>query len=168
MHFTSIKDLNSRKFCVLSSFFYRLFFKKRLVVQFGKKGGNLIKLFKPLDVIFILALTFLLVYDYFPNISPAGALPKVVSIALMALILGIFLFSLMFKKFRDNDTNNKEILKGQIFLTIYFLFLIGVFTIFGGRSSSGIAFDNIFLWIFLLISFFDMYSQWKKVKREEA
>ena len=105
------------------------------MVQFGIKGGNLIKLFKSLNVLFILALTFLLVYDYFPYISPAGALPKVVSIALMALILGIFLFSLMFKKFRDNDTNNKEILKGQIFLTIYFLFLIGVFTTFGKASA---------------------------------
>jgi uncharacterized SAM-binding protein YcdF (DUF218 family) len=91
------------------------------------------------------------------------AIPKGV---LIALILGLFLFSLMFKKYRD--INNKEILKWQIFSTIYILFLMGLFTILGGQSSSGIDFDNGFLWIVFLISLFEMYLQWKKVKKSEA
>lgn len=87
----------------------------------------------------ILAFTLLFLYDYFPNIPLAKSIPKGV---LIALILGLFFFSLIFKKYRD--ANNKEILRWQIFSTIYILFLIGVFTFLGGQSSSGIAFDNVF------------------------
>ncbi len=110
-----------------------------------------------------MAFTLLFVSDYFPNVPLADSIPKGV---LIALVLGLFLFSLMFKKYRD--TNNKEILKWQIFLTIYILFLMGLFTILGEQSSSGIAFDNGFLWLVLLISLFEMHSQWKKVKSLEA
>ncbi|MDQ0271740.1 hypothetical protein J2S17_003628 [Cytobacillus purgationiresistens] len=116
-----------------------------------------------MDFIVILAFTLLFLYDYFPNTLLANSIPKGV---LVALILGLFLFSLLFKKYRD--TNNKEILKWEILSTIYILFLMGLFTILGGQSSSGISFDNGFLWIVLMISLFEIFSQWKKVKRIEA
>ncbi|MGE7690131.1 hypothetical protein ACQKMI_13120 [Lysinibacillus sp. NPDC097214] len=129
-----------------------------------KKGGsNLINFIKPVDFIFILAFTLLFVLDYFPNIPLADSIPKGV---LIALILGLFIFSLIFKK--DRDINNKEILQWQIFLTIYILLIMGILTILGGQSSSGIAFDNGVFWIVLLISLFDIYSQYKKFKRTEA
>lgn len=106
-----------------------------------------------------MAITLLFVYDYFPNNPLPDALPKGV---LIALILGLFLLSLIFKKYRN--TNNQEILKWQIFMTLYILFLMGVLTILGGQSSSGIAFDNGFLWVALFIALIEIYSQWKKVK----
>lgn len=121
------------------------------------------KLVKPLDLLIVIAITILFVYDYFPNIPLAEKIPKGL---LIALIVGLFFFSLMFKKYRN--TNNNEILKWQFFSTIYILFLMGILTISGGRSSSGISFDNGFLWIVLLISLFEMCSQWKKTKTSEV
>jgi hypothetical protein len=110
-----------------------------------------------------LAFTLLLSYDYFPNIPLVAVIPKGV---LITLILGLSLFSFMFKKYKG--TNYKELLKWQIFSIIYTLFLMGIFTFLGGQSSSGFAFDNGLLWIALLISLFEIHSLWKKVKSSEA
>ncbi|WP_456279186.1 hypothetical protein [Bacillus sp. AK128] len=121
------------------------------------------KFLGPLEFIYILAFTILFAYNYFPNIPLANHIPNGL---LISLILGLFLFSLIFKKYRE--TNNKEILKWQVFMTIYIFFLMGLFTILGGQSSSGLSFDNGFLWIVFLFSLFEMYSQWKKVKMSEA
>lgn len=107
-----------------------------------------------------MAITFLFVYDYFPGNPFLGAILKGV---LIALILGLFLLSLIFKKYRN--TSNQEVLNWQIFMTIYILFLMGLLTILGGQSSSGIAFDNGFLWVVLFIALFEIYLQWKKVKK---
>ncbi|WP_323646841.1 hypothetical protein [Lysinibacillus xylanilyticus] len=110
-----------------------------------------------------MAFTLLFILDYFPNIPLGDSIPKGV---LISLILGLFIFSLIFKKYRD--INNKEILQWQIFSTIYILLIMGILTILGGQSSSGIAIDDGILWILLLISLFDIYSQYKKIKRTEA
>jgi hypothetical protein len=114
---------------------------------------------KKLDFFIILSFTLLFLYDYFPNIPLAGVIPENI---LIALIFGLYLFSLFFKRYRDTD--NIKILKWQIYSTLYILFLMGLFTVLGGKSASGISFDNGFLWVFLIISIFDMKSQWKKVK----
>lgn len=118
---------------------------------------------KIFEIIIILSFTLLFVYDYFPNIPLADAIPKSI---LIALIVGLYLFSLLFKKYRVK--NNKEILKWKIFSTAYILFIMAFFTVLGGRSSTGMSLDNVFLWIVFLISVFEMSSQWKKVKQSEA
>ena len=118
---------------------------------------------KPLDILFIFVFTLLVVYDYFPTISLADAIPKGV---LSSLILVILAVSLLFKRYRE--TNNKEIFQWQIFFTIYILLLLGLLTALGGQSTSGVAFDNGVLWIVLLLSLFDIYSQWKKLKKSEV
>lgn len=118
---------------------------------------------KIFEVIIILSFTLLFVYDYFPNIPLADAILKSI---LIALIVGLYLFSLLFKKYRVK--NNKEILKWKIFSTAYILFIMAFFTVLGGRSSTGMSLDNVFLWIVFLISVFEMSSQWKKVKQSEA
>jgi hypothetical protein len=121
--------------------------------------GILRKFLKPLEISIILVFTVLLVYDYFPNTPLGDTIPKGL---FTGLILGLFLYSLLFKK--HEDANDKEILNWQIFLTAYILFLIGLFTMLGGQSSSGISFTNISLWIVLLISIVEIISQSKKVK----
>ncbi|MDN4494346.1 hypothetical protein [Ureibacillus aquaedulcis] len=121
------------------------------------------KFLKSLDSIFILAITLLFVYDFFPDIPFADAIPKGV---LIILILVCLVFSLLSKKHRNPD--NKTTLKWQIFLTLYIMMLMVIFPLLGGKSSSGISFDSEFLWIIILIALFDIYSQWKKVKRSEA
>lgn len=128
-----------------------------------EKGGDLMRFLKIFEIIIILSFTLLFVYDYFPNIPLADAIPKSI---LIALIVGLYLFSLLFKKYRVK--NNKEILKWKIFSTAYILFIMAFFTVLGGRSSTGMSLDNVFLWIVFLISVFEMSSQWKKVKQSEA
>lgn len=133
------------------------------MVQYGKMGGDGLespRSSKSLDIIILLVFTLLLVYDYFPNIFLVNILPKNI---LMILIFGTYLFSLLFKKY--NNMNNKQILKWQILSTIYPLFLISLFTILGGKSSVGLSFNNIGLWIVFLFSGLEMFQQWKKIKQ---
>lgn len=115
---------------------------------------------KSLDRIILLIFTLLLVYDYFPNIFFVNILPKSI---LIIFILGICLFSLLFKK--HHTMSNKPILKWQILLTIYPLFLIGLLTLLGGKSSVGLSFHSIGLWIAFLLSVLEMLRQWKKIKQ---
>ncbi len=107
-------------------------------------------------------MTLFILYDYFPNIPLADVFPARI---LIVLIVGLFLFSLVFKKHSDKE--NKQILAWQIFSTVYLLILLGLLTLLGGKSTTGISFDNGFLWIILLISIFQIKSQWKKVKLSE-
>ena len=113
--------------------------------------------------IFILALTLLFVYDYFSDIFLAGLIPKGVLIAIM---IGLILFSMVFKKYRK--TSNEVNLRWGVISTLYILLLMGILTILGGSSSVGISFENPFLWVVLMISIFDTFRDWKKVKSEEA
>ncbi|MCJ0930511.1 hypothetical protein MST22_05025 [Virgibacillus halodenitrificans] len=45
---------------------------------------------------------------------------------------------------------------------------MSLFTILGGKSATGISFSNGFFWIVLLISLFEMLTQWKKVKKSQS
>ena len=133
------------------------------VMLYFTKGGHLIKFFKSFDSLFILAITLLFVYDYFPNVPFADAIPKGV---LVLLILGALLFRFVFKKNTPSDL--KTNFKWQVVLILYILILMVVFPLLGGESASGIAFDNEFVWVIVFISIFDIYSQWKRAKRSEA
>lgn len=117
---------------------------------------------KSIISLIVLFMTLLILHDYFPNNPLADVFPANV---LIVLIVGLYLFSLAFKKHSDKE--NKKILAWQIFSTVYFLILLVLFTLLGGKSTTGISFDNGFLWIVLLISIFEIKSQWKKVKLSE-
>lgn len=130
---------------------------------YSSKGGNLIKFLKSFDTIFILAITLLFVYDYFPNVQLADAIPKGV---LIVLILGALIFRFVFKK--NTPTNLKTNIKWQVLLLLYILILMVALPLLGGKSASGISFNSEFVWVIVFISLFDIYSQWRKVKRSEA
>jgi hypothetical protein len=117
---------------------------------------------KPLHIIFLFAFTLLFVYDFFPNIPLGIAIPDG---ALIAMFIELFLFSLLFKSMRF--TSNKDKLKWNIFSTTYLVFLIVLFTILGGKSSIGLSFDNGGLWGILTFLIYDIFSQWKKIKKVE-
>ena len=110
-----------------------------------------------------LAFTLLFVYDYFPDNFLSYKIPKEVMIT---VFVGLFLFSLFFKRFIDTD--DKVVLRWQISSTAYILFLMGLLTALGGKSVSGISFDSGYLWIVFLFLVFDMYSKWKKMKRSKT
>ena len=65
---------------------------------------------------------------------------------------------------RNKSVYEKAVLKWQVFIVSYILFLMGLFTVLGGESTSGISFSNGAFWIVLLLSIFEIFSQWKKVK----
>lgn len=110
-------------------------------------------------VVVVFCFTVLFAYDYVPSISQIVEVPKSVFIY---LLIGLVLVSIFFNRGRNVD--NKDSLKWHIFIIGYIFFLMGLFTIFGGDSAAGISFGNGFFWIVLLISLFEMLSEWKKVK----
>jgi len=119
-------------------------------------------LFKIIDFLFVIAMSLLLVYDFFPNFPFADAIPTNI---LVPLILVIMVLSLLFKRYRD--TNKKAIFKWQLFWTIYIILLLGILTLLGGQSKAGIALDNRVLWIVGLISLSGLYAQWKKLSKSD-
>lgn len=114
---------------------------------------------KYITILIVFCFTVLFAYDYFPSINQVIEVPKAVFIF---LILGLILISILFKGSRNVD--KEAVLKWQVFITSYILFLMGLFTVLGGESNSGISFSNGVFWVVLLISIFEIFSQWKKVK----
>ncbi|PJN89340.1 hypothetical protein [Bacillus sp. mrc49] len=110
-----------------------------------------------MNPIYIIVITCLLVFDFFPSILPNIILPKII----LGLLIGFYL-SLLLKKERHADHRAK--FKEQMLSTLYLLFLIGLLTALGGKSSVGISFDNAFLWLVLLLPCFQIYLNWRKVK----
>lgn len=121
------------------------------------------KSFKGVHIIFLIFLTILFVYDYFPNATLENIIPKNV---LILLIVVLVLFSLLFKRYKNS--NNIEIFKWQLFTTVYILLLIVFLTILGGQSTCGISFENIFFWIVLFLSCLEMFIQFKKAKQSDT
>ncbi|WP_262174698.1 hypothetical protein [Saccharococcus sp. Marseille-Q5394] len=107
----------------------------------------------------LLPITLLMAYDFFPELNGFLQLSKPL---LIGLIL-IFLFSGFFIN-RFQKASLKSDLLWQVILTFYLLLLIIAYTLLGGESQVGISLSNPFLWIVLLITFFDIAKQYKKMK----
>lgn len=102
----------------------------------------------------------LMIFQTFPL---ASSIPKG---TLILLIIVVFFISILFKRYISHSS--LEIFKWQLLSTIYLLFLMVLLTFLGGKSTVGIAFTNVFLWIALLLASSEIYSQWKKVKKSDA
>lgn len=123
--------------------------------MYGLRGGIAIRY---LNGLFVFCLTIIIAYDYFPNVSQIVEVPKLV---IIFLLIGLLLVGMLFEwKIRVDD---KDALKWQVFITTYILFLMGLFTVLGGKSTVGMSFNNGFFWLVLLISLLKIISQWKKV-----
>lgn len=118
---------------------------------------------KYIAILIVFCFTVLFAYDYFPGFTHVIEVPKTVFII---LVLGLFLISMLFK--RDKRFYEKAVLKWQVFIASYILFLMGLFTVLGGKSTSRISFSNGVFWLVLLISIFEILSQWKKVKNSQS
>ncbi|WP_235929841.1 hypothetical protein [Chengkuizengella marina] len=116
-----------------------------------------LKHINPMRIIVTLYITILLIFDYFPVISLE--ITKIFTWIFIAIII----VSIIFGRKKVKDNINEVII--QIFINIYVIFLMGLLTILGGKSTLGISFDNGFFWIIFLLSFFDIFSQWKKIKK---
>lgn len=120
------------------------------------------KFFNTLDIIYFFVMSLLLVYDFFPNSPFADFVPTNV---LIPLILVLMVLSILLKQY--NDTSKKDLLKAQLFSTIYILLLLVVLTALGGQSKTGISLDSGVLWIVVLISLVGPLSRWRKLKNSE-
>lgn len=54
--------------------------------------------------------------------------------------------------------------KYSLILNGYFIFLIGLLTLLGGQSSTGISFSNYEFWIIFIIALVDIWGTYKKTK----
>lgn len=112
------------------------------------------KFFKVIDKVSLILLTILLVNDYFPNTFFKNMINKKFYIF---LVIGLVLLIFLFKG--DRDTNNLEMLKSQLYCTMYLFLLILLLSVLGGQSTSGRA--------LVLISCIDMLFQFKKIRRSD-
>ncbi|WP_285765837.1 hypothetical protein [Peribacillus sp. SI8-4] len=110
-----------------------------------------------MNPVYLIVITCLLVYDFFPNILPNIILPEII----LGLLIGFYL-SLLLKKDRHADHGTR--FRVQMLSTLYLLFLIGLLKALGGKSSVGISFDNAFLWLVLLLPSFLTYLNRRKAK----
>ncbi|SEN72075.1 hypothetical protein SAMN05192533_11862 [Mesobacillus persicus] len=121
------------------------------------------KFFKPLDIMNLLAITLLFIYDYFPESLLAYKIPKFLVIS---AFFGIIILSFLLKRYRNRDS--KEILKWQLTSTIYILLLMSLLTALGGESVSGLSLDSGLVWIVLLFSIYEMSTRWRKVNQSNT
>ncbi|MFL2105919.1 hypothetical protein [Desemzia sp. FAM 23991] len=121
------------------------------------------KLLKFSDLIFYIALTSLVVYDFFPD----AILPNIVPGKwIFWLIIGLIILSLIFKYLHDPD--KKESTAEQIFVLLYFLSLIVVLTLLGGTSTSGLGLNDIGVWIATVIAIWKIVTSIRKRKTDTA
>jgi hypothetical protein len=116
----------------------------------------------PFQMIYMIIITLLLIYDFFPVFFLSDIVSPEV---LLWVMIGLF-FSVLFKK--NSHTNHDPRIKEQLFYTFYLLSIVGVLTALGGRSTIGISFNDVFLWIVLILSCYHIFSYWKKAKQPET
>ncbi|MDP1418264.1 hypothetical protein Q8G35_07555 [Peribacillus simplex] len=115
----------------------------------------------PFQMIYMIIITLLLIYDFFPVFFLSDIFSPEV---LLGVMIGLFL-SVLFKK--DGRADHGAKFKEQLLYTFYLLSVVGVLTALGGRSAIGISLNDVFLWIVLLLSCCHIYSYWKKAKQPE-
>lgn len=112
-----------------------------------------------LEIIILLCLTLFLIFDYFPQapftqfISPKKIFWIIISILVLSMII-----------FRKNSDDGNMSFKYSLILNGYFIFLIGLLTLLGGQSSTGISFSNYEFWIIFIIALVDIWGTYKKTK----
>lgn len=112
------------------------------------------------SVIFICFLTILLAYDYFAVLPDIIKIPQFV---FQVTFFVLFIISMIIG--RDEDDSNSW--KWQVFIIVYIVTLMLVFSLLGGKSSVGISFSNTEFWIVLGISLIQIYIEWRKQKSSD-
>ena len=101
-----------------------------------------------IEILFLLLLTGLLAADFE---IPMIYLPVFLTVA---LLVGWFL-------------SGMKRMNHQLGFTAYLLLLIGCLSLLGGRSTSGISFENPYLWIMLTLSLGGSLISWRKASQSE-
>jgi len=126
----------------------------------------LVKYIKWPDLLFMLILTIILVFDYFPSPMFTKILPQAAFVLFVSVIGLLFILSIIIRI--RSEEKIAEGLIGQLILTVYIVVVMTILSLLGGESTSGVSFSNWIFWGVLSLSLFEIYSRWKKVKQKEA
>ncbi|MES1040848.1 hypothetical protein [Peribacillus simplex] len=104
-----------------------------------------------------LLFSFLIIFDYFPNIV-FNAIPKT------TLTIGIISLAFIYIVINRGNTKESEssLILEAVFI-FYTLVLIGVLTLMGGESIVGISLKTPILWIVLVLTLVDMTLRYRKI-----
>lgn len=121
------------------------------------------KLLKITELIFYIALTNLIIYDFFPHTILSTVIPQSWNIWLM---IGVLVFGLIFR--HNHDMDKTESVAGQLFSFFYLLVLIIVLTLLGGSSVSGIGLRDIGFWIAAIMGIWEMLTTIRKTRVDKV
>ncbi|HLR61907.1 MAG TPA: hypothetical protein VK097_05630 [Lentibacillus sp.] len=107
-------------------------------------------------------MTILLVYDYFPDIPFAEAVPLELLIVAM-----LVLFMVTVYRNRKHNPDQKTVFWSQVFFLVYVFALMTLLTALGGESQIGISFDKGIFWAALAITIMEISFQWRRMQQEE-
>lgn len=107
-------------------------------------------------------MTILLVYDYFPDIPFAEAVPLELLIVAM-----LVLFMVTVYRNRKHNPDQKTVFWSQVFFLVYVVALMTLLTALGGESQIGISFDKGIFWAALAITIMEISFQWRRMQQEE-
>lgn len=94
-------------------------------------------------------MSLLLAYDYFPFINELIEIPKIVFIG---IFIGFFIINLIMNRKIEDGKENRSELKWNLFIILYIIAVMIIFSLLGGGTSVGISFSNILFWIVLGIT----------------
>ncbi|GIN88049.1 hypothetical protein J6TS2_44350 [Heyndrickxia sporothermodurans] len=111
-----------------------------------------------LNVLLLLSLTLLLVYDYFPDIEIFHFIPiKYINWIFIAGVLSCLVLN------RQNQTMTKKSIYKDLYLFYYIVVFIVIMTLLGGNTNSGIGFNTFSFWIITIIFFWNIIYNHKKI-----
>lgn len=114
-----------------------------------------------LHVAFMVFISLLLAYDYFSVLNEMFYI-------LMLVFIGVLVCMVIFSTFFERRNNTSNSLKWQLFILLYITTLMGVFSLMGGKSTVGLSLTNKFIWIVIIISFIEMFFEWKRVDKKSV
>lgn len=109
-------------------------------------------------VIMLVAVTYLLIQDYFPHLM-GFAIGKWIAIAVIAVL---FLSGGFTAKIGEDEKSQAIWMLGS---TFYLLALLIVLPLLGGTSSMGISLSNPIIWLLLAITAVQIYFKISKRKK---
>lgn len=115
---------------------------------------------KLIDLLFLAAVTLLLVIDYFPGLLPFIIRSGTIIIVFVLLIVCSFILN----RNQNETIQLKDTYKLQVFSIVYMIAAVSILTFMGGESNAAISLFNPFFWIAVIMTLFGAYTTRKKIK----
>jgi|SRR5699024_2393038 len=110
-----------------------------------------------IELILMIILTFALFFHFFPQ----PYLPDWSSLILWLILPLILVSAILSKKVKVTERESKHL---SFYSGIYLLFLIILFSLTGGKLSSGTLLSNPIFWIIFAIG---LFIDWRKIRKQK-